>query len=94
MLRSCLWGLLPIAAAVQLPLFPSPGDAFSAADSYLHQHASTVLSPGNDISLASVPNDEHLIFTSVRHPVSRPPFDGPSALTEGYPGAQDEDQVP
>lgn len=69
--------LAPLAvAALQLPHIPTPQEALATADSFLHaahgagQPASHVLSYANDVTLASVPGDEHLVLTSASHPVS------------------------
>lgn len=71
-----LGGLLPLISALH---FPSPQDALSAADSFLHpgqsgqvragQPAGVTLGYANDITLAQVPGDEHVVLTSSRHPV-------------------------
>ena len=74
-----LGGLLPLVAALH---FPSPQDALSAADSFLHpgqpaqgkQPAAVTLGHANDITLAQLPGDEHVVLTSAHHPV-RPNLD-------------------
>lgn len=63
--------LLPLAAAFRLP---SAGDAFSVAADMLGAGAGTsapdtVLSPASDITLASIPDDEHYVILSAMHPV-------------------------
>ncbi|ORX34677.1 Alpha/Beta hydrolase protein [Kockovaella imperatae] len=73
MLASSLLALLPLAAAFQVPKFPTAQDALSAADNLLHGHsaaggASTVLSPASDLTLSSISGDDHVTLTSALHP--------------------------
>ena len=72
-----LMALVPLISALSFPHL-SPQEALSAADAFLnpsqshaHETAATTLGYANDITLASVPNDEHVVLTSARHPVSR-----------------------
>lgn len=67
---SALLALVPLISALQLPHIPTPQSAIQAADAYLHSTAD--LSYANDMKLASMPGDEHLVFTSARHPVCPP----------------------
>ncbi|KAK4684296.1 hypothetical protein P7C73_g5896, partial [Tremellales sp. Uapishka_1] len=57
--------LLPLITALQLPHF-TPQDALHAADSLLHPEVT--LSYGNDMTLSSIPNDDHVVIKSARHP--------------------------
>jgi hypothetical protein len=67
-----LVALLPLISALQLPRLPTAQDALSAADALLHstKQASHTLSYASDMTLASIPADEHITFTSTKHPVS------------------------
>ncbi|RSH85597.1 hypothetical protein EHS25_003736 [Saitozyma podzolica] len=80
-MRSILLALLPFISALQLPHLPTPQDAFQAADDLIrgHGHASlptfngagagaTKMSLANDMTLAMIPGDEHVLITSARHP--------------------------
>lgn len=64
--------LVPLISAFSLPHF-TPQDALSAADSFVHGDrvnvGSTTLGHANDITLASIPGDEHISLTHAKHPV-------------------------
>lgn len=64
---STILPLLPLAAALQLPHFPSPQEALDVAGSLLHP--GVTLTHGSDMTLSSVPTDDHLVVTSAMHPV-------------------------
>jgi len=66
-MRISLLALLPLISALQLPHLPNAQSAIQAADAFLH--TSSDLSPGNDLTLASIPVDDHVVLTSARHPV-------------------------
>jgi len=71
---------MPLVSALSFPHL-TPQEALSAADSMLrpghpgqaHESAATTLGYASDITLASIPGDEHVVLTSARHPVSLPP---------------------
>lgn len=60
--------LLPLAAAFRFPA--SPEDVFAIAGDMLTETPDSVLTPASDITLSSIPNDEHYTLTSAMHPVS------------------------
>jgi len=64
--------LLPLISALQLPHLPTAQDALSAANALLQpiKQASHTLGYASDVTLASIPGDEHMVFTSAKHPVS------------------------
>lgn len=64
---SALIALLPLTAALQFPHIPSPQEAIDVAGSILHP--ATTLTHANDMVLASVPTDDHMVITSALHPV-------------------------
>ncbi|KAL1407126.1 hypothetical protein Q8F55_006540 [Vanrija albida] len=74
-MRIALLALLPAIAAFRLP---SPEVAFELAHDLVddvlggpaaaHAPADAVLSPASDITLASIPGDEHYVLTSALHP--------------------------
>ncbi|BEJ16680.1 hypothetical protein CspHIS471_0600810 [Cutaneotrichosporon sp. HIS471] len=61
-----LVSLLPLVAAFRLPT--NPGDVFVLAGDMLAETPESVLTPASDITLASIPNDEHYTITSAMHP--------------------------
>ena len=71
-MRFSLLALLPAIAALQLPHIPTPQDALHAADAFLSSNVHTAaasLGVANDMNLAMIPQDEHVVITSARHPV-------------------------
>lgn len=60
--------LLPLAAALKFPHMPSAQEALDVAGSILHP--GVTLTPGSDMTLSSVPTDDHMVVTSAMHPVS------------------------
>ena len=71
-MRFTLLSLLPLISALQLPHIPTPQSVLQAADSILH--GSSALSPANDMTLASIPADEHVLITNAHHPVRHRPL--------------------
>ena len=75
-MRVSLLGLLPLISAIRLHHIPTPQDTFAAANALLHSaqdSAATTLGYANDITLAMVPGDEHVVLTSAHHPVRQSP---------------------
>lgn len=72
-LSSSLVSLLPLVSAFKLPNI-TPQGALSAVDGLLHpaqshDTAATTLTYANDVTLASIPGEEHVVLTSAHHPV-------------------------